>query len=149
MADMYSREWQEKDVDGVSESFIRAGFRNTEQILVTRLFDLLNIDRLDIGKAEEMLLALYRWYSEDPAADEEMALGMRRQEFSYNAWRKRHMKLSEVTAGDIVLAESVNKKAVLHLFGLVVRAFYKSDEYDRNEYRYSDLDDLIITKYCK
>ena len=139
---LYSDCWQERDVDGVTGCFIKSGFRNTGEILSARLFDLLNIDRLDSRRVEEMLMALYRWYSADPSADEEMALGIREQDCCYGRWRREHKDLSEVTAGDIVMAEDINRKAVLHFFGLVARAFYRSCEYDSAEYKYFDYESL-------
>lgn len=130
-----SRDWQDMDTDGVSGCFIEAGFRHTGEILDTAVFDLLNTDRLDCGRVEEMVLALYRWYSPDP--EEELPVMDRR----WGRWRREHGDLSAVTVRDIVAAECADRKAVLHYFGLVVRAFHRSDEYDGREYKYSDYRD--------
>lgn len=131
-----SQKWRDADTDGITDRFIKLRFSNTEEIMKCRVFDLLNIYSLSSARAEEMILALYRWYSSDPVTDEEVSAGIRKQDFDYAWWRRNHHDYSEVTVEDIVLQEGINRKAVLHLYGLVVRAFYKSDQYDGQEYKY-------------
>ena len=128
--------WQAADVDGITERFIKLKFRNTGEIMKCRVYDLLNTNRLSSAKVEEMILALYRWYSEDPAADEDMAAGIRKQDFDYGRWRREHRDYSAVTVEDIVLQEGINRKAVIHIYDRVVRSFYRSEQYDSHEYRY-------------
>ena len=129
-------EWQAADTDGITERFMKLRFRNTEEIMKCRVYDLLNICSLSSAEVEEMILALYRWCSEDPAADEDMSAGIRKQDFDYSKWRREHHDRSAVTVEDIVRQEGINRKAALHIYGLVVRSFYKSEQYDGQEYKY-------------
>ncbi len=131
-----SAKWQDNDTDGVTGCFLELRFRNTGVIMKCRVYDLLNVNQLSSAKVEEMILALYRWYSGDPAADEDMAAGIRKQDFDYGRWRREHRDYSAVTVEDIVLQEGINRKAVIHIYDLVVRSFYRSGQYDGHEYRY-------------
>lgn len=135
-------EWQAADTDGITERFMKLRFRNTEEIMKCRVYDLLNIYSLSSAEVEEMILALYRWYSEDPIADEDMSAGIRKQDFNYSRWRREHHDRSAVTVEDIVLQEGINRKAVLHIYNIVVRSFYRSEHYDGFEYRYFNYSSL-------
>ena len=139
---LFEKAWRDNDTDGVTGCFIKSGFRNTGEIMETRLYELLNINRLNSRRVEEMITALYRWYNPNPAVDEDVSLGILEQCFRCPGWRKEHKDLSLVTVGDIVLIEDINKKAVVRLYNTVVKAFYRSDYYDRYEYKYWDYDSL-------
>lgn len=64
------------------------------------------------------------------------------QYFSYREWKKKHQPLSGVTVREILATEDLNEGALLRIFDGVTAAFYKSDEYNSREYRYSNLSEL-------
>ena len=64
------------------------------------------------------------------------------QYFSYREWKKKHQPLSGVTVREILTTEDLNEGALLRIFDGVTAAFYKSDEYNSREYRYSNLSEL-------
>lgn len=64
------------------------------------------------------------------------------QYFSYREWKKKHQPLSGVTVREILTTEDLNEVALLRIFDGVTAAFYKSDEYNSREYRYSNLSEL-------
>ena len=64
------------------------------------------------------------------------------QYFSYREWKKKHQPLSGVTVREILTTEDLNEGALLRIFDGVTAAFYKSDEYNSREYRYSNLLEL-------
>lgn len=55
---------------------------------------------------------------------------------------KKHQPLSGVTVREILATEDLNEDALLRIFDGVTAAFYKSDEYNSREYRYSNLSEL-------
>ena len=138
---LYSEDWLESDVFGVTRWFTGSGFRDTEEILSMKVYDLLNISKIDSGKAGEMILALYMRFNRNSAVDEDMELGFVSQYLLFREWKKEHGKVSEIRVKDIVLTEQMNRKAVISFYESIVRAFYRSSEYLRREYLYSDYSD--------
>ena len=61
--DLESREWTDRDELGTEVAFLQAGFSNTEEILNLRIYDMLGIRGIDTGRADEMMEALYRFFT--------------------------------------------------------------------------------------
>lgn len=130
--DLDSGNWRVGDPEGITECFIKSGFGNTEQLLTIPVFDLLKISGIDSGKASRMIINLYERFNGNPETDLDMELGFASQYFDYGEWRSRHRNKERVKVGDLVLEENINRKAVLHLYDGLVKAFYRSR--DRDDY---------------
>ena len=113
------------------------------------MFDLLNISRINNNKAEEMLLCIYHLIQPDRQIDEGIYNNEIDQYFSYRKWKKQHKPLSSVTVKEILATEDLNECALLRIFDGVTASFYKSDEYNSREYRYSNLSELRKAKVHK
>ena len=128
--------------DGDRSAFIDVGFRQVKDVVDLRVFDLLNISRINNNRAEEMLLCIYHLLQPDRRIDEGIYNEEIDQYFSYREWKKKHQPLSGVTVREILATEDLNEGALLRIFDGVTAAFYKSDEYNSREYRYSNLSEL-------
>jgi len=138
-----SRKWLDHDIHFVTKRFTDIGFETTEEIMELRVFDLLNMNRVDAETAKEMILALYRFYNPNRMVDDAMAQQLMDQYFPFSEWRKKHKNLSVITVKELVMAEDINRKAILHFYNSIQKAFYKSKEYSSREYRYRDYWDLL------
>lgn len=137
-----SLKWRMIDEYKVANPFIDVGFRQVKDVVDLRVFDLLNISRINNNRAEEMLLCIYHLLQPDRRIDEGIYYDEIDQYFSYREWKKKHMPLSGVTVREILTTEDLNEGALLRIFDGVTAAFYKSDEYNSREYRYSSLSEL-------
>ena len=137
-----SLKWRMIDEYKVANPFIEVGFRQVKDVVDLRVFDLLNISRINNNRAEEMLLCIYHLLQPDRRIDEGIYNDEIDQYFSYREWKKKHQPLSGVTVREILTTEDLNEGALLRIFDGVTAAFYKSDEYNSREYRYSNLLEL-------
>lgn len=137
-----SPKWRKVDEYKVANPFIDVGFRQVKDVVDLRVFDLLNISRINNNRAEEMLLCIYHLLQPDSRIDEGIYNDEIDQYFSYREWKKKHQPLSGVTVREILTTEDLNEGALLRIFDGVTAAFYKSDEYNSREYRYSSLSEL-------
>lgn len=137
-----SPKWRMIDENKVANPFIDVGFRQVKDVVDLRVFDLLNISRINNNRAEEMLLCIYHLLQPDRRIDEGIYNDEIDQYFSYREWKKKHQPLSGVTVREILATEDLNEDALLRIFDGVTAAFYKSDEYNSREYRYSSLSEL-------
>ena len=137
-----SPKWRMIDEYKVANPFIDVGFRQVKDVVDLRVFDLLNICRINNNRAEEMLLCIYHLLQPDRRIDEGIYNDEIDQYFSYREWKKKHQPLSGVTVREILTTEDLNEGALLRIFDGVTAAFYKSDEYNSREYRYSNLSEL-------
>lgn len=55
-----SREWRNVDKDNIYMVFDTLGFKRVSDVMRLRVFDLLNLNRINNNRAEEMLLCIYR-----------------------------------------------------------------------------------------
>ena len=138
-----SPEWSRVDKDSVSSYFIMLGFKTVGDVMAIRVFDLLNLNRLNNNRAEEMLLCIYRLLHPNRKLDEGIYNEEIDQYFSYREWKKKHKQLKDVTVSDILLTKGINRAALLRIFDGVTSAFYKSNEYDSRSYRYNNLQELL------
>lgn len=113
-----------------------------------RVFDLLNLNRINNNRAEEMLLCIYRLLYPNKKLDDGIYNDEIDQYFSYREWKKSHKRLDQVTVSDILLTDGINQAALLRIFDGVTTAFYKSSEYNSRSYRYSNLQDLQKQRSC-
>ena len=137
-----SPKWRKVDEYKVANPFVDVGFRQVKDVVDMRVFDLLNISRINNNRAEEMLLCIYHLLQPDSRIDEGIYNDEIDQYFSYREWKKKHQPLSGVTVREILTTEDLNEGALLRIFDGVTAAFYKSDEYNSREYRYSSLSEL-------
>ena len=134
-----SPEWIKTLNHNVSEILIFHGLEVPEDILRIRILDLLNLYKIDVGRAEIILTSLYRFLNPNRRVDTALMYREMSQPFSYAEWNKRHKRVSEVTVADVVLEEDINQKAVIHLLDRISRSFYKSKEYNPRLYKYASV----------
>ena len=65
-----SLKWRMIDEYKVANPFIEVGFRQVKDVVDLRVFDLLNISRINNNRAEEMLLCIYHLLQPDRRIDE-------------------------------------------------------------------------------
>ena len=65
-----SPKWRMIDEYKVANPFIEVGFRQVKDVVDLRVFDLLNISRINNNRAEEMLLCIYHLLQPDRRIDE-------------------------------------------------------------------------------
>ena len=58
-----SPKWRKVDEYKVANPFVDVGFRQVKDVVDLRVFDLLNISRINNNRAEEMLLCIYHLLS--------------------------------------------------------------------------------------
>lgn len=143
-----SREWKRIDKDGICTVFGMLGFKNVGDVMQLRVFDLLNLNRINNNRAEEMLLCIYRLLYPNKKLDDGIYYDEIDQYFSYREWKKSHKQLDQVTVSDILLTEGINQAALLRIFDGVTTAFYKSSEYNSRSYRYHNLHELLNHRRC-
>lgn len=143
-----SREWKSIDKDGICSVFGMLGFKNVGDVMQLRVFDLLNLNRINNNRAEEMLICIYRLLYPNKKLDDGIYYDEIDQYFSYREWKKSHKQLDQVTVSDILLTEGINQAALLRIFDGVTTAFYKSSEYNSRSYQYSNLQDLRKQRSC-
>lgn len=138
-----SREWRSVDKDNIYVVFDILGFKRVADVMQLRVFDLLNLNRINNNRAEEMLLCIYRLLYSNKKLDDGISNDEIDQYFSYREWKKAHKRFDQVTVSDILLTEGINQAALLRIFDGVTTAFYKSSEYDSRKYRYNNLLELL------
>lgn len=138
-----SREWRNVDKDNIYVVFDILGFKRVADVMQLRVFDLLNLNRINNNRAEEMLLCIYRLLYSNKKLDNGISNDEIDQYFSYREWKKSHKHLDQVAVSDILLTEGINQAALLRIFDGVTTAFYKSSEYDSRKYRYNNLYELL------
>ena len=128
--------WLKEDSHYITQRLLDRGFRYADQLMAMRIFDLLNIYMINAEIGQESILMLYRIFNHNRTMDESMELRLMDQTFPFSEWRKKHRDLSKVSVRDLVLAENINRKAILRLYNSILKAFYRSAEYDSREYKY-------------
>ena len=111
-----SLKWRMIDEYKVANPFIEVGFRQVKDVVDLRVFDLLNISRINNNRAEEMLLCIYHLLQPDRRIDEGIYNDEIDQYFSYREWKKKHQPLSGVTVREILTTEDLNEVALLRIF---------------------------------
>ena len=96
-----SPKWRMIDEYKVANPFIEVGFRQVKDVVDLRVFDLLNISRINNNRAEEMLLCIYHLLQPDRRIDEGIYNDEIDQYFSYREWKKKHQPLSGVTVREM------------------------------------------------
>ena len=138
-----SKDWLKHDRSFISDRFTDIGFEYADEVMELRVFDLLNLNRIDAEAAREMILALYRRFNPNPFVDEGIEEKLIDQNYPFTLWRSRHKDLSKVLVRDLVMAENINQKAINHFYNSILKAFFKSKEYSSREYRFRDYWDLL------
>ena len=104
-----SPKWRKVDEYKVANPFVDVGFRQVKDVVDLRVFDLLNISRINNNRAEEMLLSIYHILQPDRRIDEGIYNDEIDQYFSYREWKKKHQPLSGVTVREILATEDLNE----------------------------------------
>ncbi len=138
-----SKDWLKHDRNFISDRFTDIGFEYAEEVMELRVFDLLNLNRIDAEAAREMILALYRRFNPNPFVDEGIEEKLLDQNYPFALWRSRHKDLSRILVRDLVMAENINQKAIIHFYNSILKAFFKSKEYSSREYRFRDYWELL------
>lgn len=138
-----SKDWLKHDRSFISDRFTDIGFEYADEVMELRVFDLLNLNRIDAEAAREMILALYRRFNPNPFVDEGIEEKLIDQNYPFTLWRSRHKDLSKVLVRDLVMAENINQKAINHFYNSILKAFFKSKEYSSREYRFRDYWELL------
>lgn len=136
-----SKEWYMVDEEYIGYYFQDLGFQRVGEILGLRMFELLNLDRIDNIRAWQMIRNLYNYLNRNADADKALEWNMMDQYFPFKEWRKT-FKPKTARVVDLVMAFDINEKALNRLFGEITRAFYKSDEYSVRYYKYACIDDV-------
>ena len=108
-----SPRWRKVDEYKVANPFIDVGFRQVKDVVDLRVFDLLNISRINNNRAEEMLLCIYHLLQPDRRIDEGIYNDEIDQYFSYREWKKKHQPLSGVTVREILTTEDLKERGVI------------------------------------
>lgn len=133
-----SQEWLDEDNAHVAGYFEGLGFYKLWELLPMRVFDLLNLNRIDAIKAEEILVSLYRFLRpENRELDQELECGFVEAAFDYQKWSRQY-KCQDVTVCDLIFYDGMYLKAFSRLFSRIKKAFWKSDEYNWREYRFAN-----------
>lgn len=135
--------WQKEDRHYVTKRLLDRGFSYADELMELRIFDLLNIYRINAEVGREIILMLYRICNPNDAVDEGMELMLIDQYFPFTAWRKKHRDLSKLMVRELVMTEDINHRAIVHFYNSVLKAFFKSEEYSSREYRYYSYDDML------
>ena len=127
--------WTDELDYGEIDALLYVGVRSPKTLLDMRVFDLLNLFRIDMIRGFNIIYSLYKFYNQDSKEDELIKLGYKPL-FNYNKWYSEHRDLSEVTVRDLAKAEMINENALANIYDRVRKAFTDSDEYNWREYRY-------------
>ena len=140
-----SEEWLSKDDVCIAGYFDGLGFKTLQDVLNMRVFDLMNMRRIDSIRTEEIITGLYHFLNPNSRVDEAIYQRVMTQPFDLSGWRKKHKDLSQVKVADLVLTEEINLYAIQHFYDAIRKKFFKSDEYNWREYRYRDWNDYQQT----
>ena len=138
-----SNAWLKEDTNFVTDRFVDIGFAAADEIMQLRVYDLLNLNRIDAETAKEAILLLYRIYNPNTSVDDGMDNGMIDQYFPFSAWRKKHPDLSRIKVRDLVMAKDINRRAIIRIWNRILKTFYKSMEYNCREYRFRDYYEML------
>lgn len=146
MTQLNEKEIKEYDNENVLGILYGLGFRTVSDILEMRIYDLMNMNRISRNRADSVLYLLYKYLNRNTQIDEALYNGMMKQPFDYTKWRKNHGKHHKILVRELILAPEMNEKALFHLIHIIVRAFFKSDEYNGREYAFYNYDDYLSSK---
>ena len=127
-----SPKWRKVDEYKVANPFVDVGFRQVKDVVDLRVFDLLNISRINNNRAEEMLLCVYHLLQPDRRIDEGINNDEIDQYFSYREWKKKHQPLSGVTVREILTTEDLNEGVTAMSRETILRSYLSKvkDNYD-------------------
>ena len=138
--------WLSDDDFGVSYYFNGLGFHYLKEILDMRVFDLMNMNRLDAIRVEEIIVCLYKFLNENSGVDKALYDGTMEQPYDFRVWKKKKIKWEDVTVNDIVMEPQTNIDVVLHLYDITRRHFFASKEYNWKEYLYRNYKEYLDVK---
>ena len=108
-----SPKWRKVDEYKVANPFVDVGFRQVKDVVDLRVFDLLNISRINNNRAEEMLLCIYHLLQPDSRIDEGIYNDEIDQYFSYREWKKKHQPLSGVTVRELLTGLMIRRYSLI------------------------------------
>lgn len=128
---------------GYAELFMTDEERKTQTL--PRIVDI-PVEMIDDFPDHPFKVRMDRKYNPNTIIDRGMEQREIDQYYPFSEWRKKHKDLSKVLVRDLVMAENINRKAILHFYDSILKAFYKSQEYNCREYRFQDYWDLLQMK---
>ena len=133
-----STAWLSDDDIGVSEYLYGWKFRKLKDLLPVRVYDFLNFDRMNAIKAEEFIICLYKYlHPENESYDDDLYNGYIDQTFNFRGFMRTH-KPENVTIGDLVLDDDMNREALYDLLDKIKHCFWRSPEYDWHCYKFAN-----------
>ena len=138
-----SWDWLRHDRSFITRRFTDIGFKYADEVLGLRVFDLLNLDRIDSETGRAMIRALYHLYNPNPLVDEGIEQKQIDQYYPFDRWRNQHRDLSRVLVRDLVMADNINWRAIEHLYNRILKSFYKSKEYNNREYGFMNYHEML------
>ncbi len=126
--------WQETTDEAICSLFRGLGFHCPEDFMEVRVYDFLNLDRVDNNRAEEMIVALTELLYPDKEKYSDRFDSVRIEPVML--WLIEHPNPSTVTLRDLICAEKLSLEEILDAFDAVSMGFYHSPEYNSRKYRY-------------
>lgn len=136
LVDPTSTTWLSEDDHEVATYFYGLGFNSLQEILEMRVFDLMNMNRINAIRAEEIITCLYSFLNRNKVLDEAIDDWMIPQPIDVFQWLAQFADVSKITVGDIVLTEDMNLLALQFIYDIVRNYFFNSDEYNWKEYKF-------------
>lgn len=138
LIDPTSTTWLSEDGHEVATYFYNLGFSSLQEILEMRVFDLMNMNRINAIRAEEIITCLYSFLNQNKILDKAIDDWMMPQPINTFRWLAQFADTSRITVGDIVLTENMNLEALQDIYETIRQCFFDSDEYNWKEYRFRD-----------
>ncbi len=133
-----STDWLSDEDIVISEYLYGMGFKSLDELMPMRIFDFLNLDRMDAIKAEEFIVCIYKYlHPQNEKLDREIYEGYVEQSFDCVGFL-REIKPVNLTIGVLVNAVGVNREAIYDMFDVIKSAFWHSKEYDWRRYRFAN-----------
>ena len=126
--------WQETTDEAICALFRGLGFHCPEDFMEGRVYDFLNLDRVDNNRAEEMIVALTQLLYPDKKQYPDRFDAVWTEPLML--WLIGHPDPSTVTLRDLICDEKLSLEEMLHAFDAVSMGFYYSPEYNSRKYRY-------------
>lgn len=131
-----SPEWISVDEMNSSQIFYDLGFKTVNEVINTRMFDLLNLQDVEKYRVEEFLMSVFKFLYPNKTVDNNIYYDEVEQRIPYKKWRKVHPLFEDVKLRDVIVEEDLEVGTMLCIFDYVTQAFYNSSEYNNRKYRY-------------
>lgn len=131
-----SPEWISVDEMNSSQIFYDLGFKTVNEVINTRMFDLLNLQDVEKYRVEEFLMSVFKFLYPNKTVDNNIYYDEDEQIIPYKKWREKNPTFEDVKMRNIIVNDDLEIGTILYIFDCVTEAFYKSNEYNNRKYRY-------------